>query len=230
MRYLILFILLFLISIPSWAIRELDNCTFTVASTIALNSSNTACEVGGTTWTEEQDTCTSTYDANSADYAEPNADLANCILLYSAPTSPTTKNVEIQVDFIDGGTVGGTDVMCIWLGSDTSNYYSVCAVDDSGNAYRLYKRTSAGGSESLATGGAFSNANTDTIIMRVWKGKGVVVYENGTQIMNVADTALSTFTKGGIGCGQIQVAGDDCDTTGQRFDNFSMREFGNRVK
>lgn len=221
-------ILLFLTSLAYAGGTEIDNCAFLVTSTTALTtSSNDKCTVpsGSTAWTATSTACASTLNADAGDFAESSADAADCLELYEAPTDPTDGLIyEVKADFIDSGTTGTADVLCIWCGSDSSNYYSICSVDDSGAAYRLYK-TVANADTSLDTGGAFSNAETAVMMLRIIPRVGVFGYEGGVEILQSTDTALTSFTKCGIGCGSVQVSTDDCDTTSLRWDNFTVTQY-----
>lgn len=185
--------------------------------------------IAGTGWTEDQDTCTSTYNADASDFARPNADLANCIMMYSAQPDPTVSRYDVQVSFIDAQVVAATDCMGVFgRWTDTSNYYSLGVCDDSGLAYRMYKRVANVSTNLVTNAGAFSNNDTDVVIFQLIN-KAKRAFENGTLIISNSDNTLTSAGKAGIWCGQVQVANDDCDTTGQRFDNFSVTTYPTQI-
>jgi hypothetical protein len=192
--------------------------SFTRASTIDL-ATHVPSEIG-TSWTEVVDTCTGNYNADTADFARPAADYANCILMYAASPNPTSPNYSVKVDFIDGAQVAATDCMGVFARyTDSSNYYTLGVCDDSGLNYRMYKRVATTSTNLVTNAGGLGNNQTDTVIFLV-TNQNKVAYENGTQIISNSDNALTSTGSAGVWCGQAQVANDDCDTTGHRFDNF----------
>jgi len=139
---------------------------FTETSTTALASHTPT--IKGTSWTESQDTCTSTYNADAGDYADPNADLANCIMMYTVNPSPTEVNYDVKANFIDGGTVAATDCMGLFgRRTDNDNYYTVGVCDDAGLNYRMYKRVATVSTNLVTNAGGLGAGQTDVIVFRI---------------------------------------------------------------
>lgn len=226
----LLFIFLFICSVNSYGSPVVvDNCTFTVASTINLTTSNTACETGGTTWTVAFNDSAVNIQANSAGYAAASgADVDKTNLL----NAPGVLNLglgqggEVSGNFIDGGTIAAEDSWFIFIGgTDGDNQYLVGSVDDNNTAYRVYKWV--GSPTSLGTFGGFQNGANENITLRVKLGKGLWAYEAGVASFASTDTSISSITRAGLGCGDDVVATEDCGT-GNRMDNFFAREWRQR--
>ncbi len=209
--------------------KTVDNCTFTVTSTINLTSSNTACETpgGSTSWTLVDNSCGINLQANASDYAETSGPAADCNEIRHAPVDAMAgdkvKGVDITATLTDGGTLSSTDTYCIWAGTSAANNYTVCARDDNSLSFRVYKEE-GGVSTSLGTFGAQASGESSVITLRASAdatGTGITAYDNGTNSFTNAGGDISPASVG-IGCGGIQVSTDDCPGAGAaRWDNFS---------
>lgn len=236
MRYLLLLLLLLLPSI-TLAQTTIDNCTFVITGDIDLATSNTACETptGNDAWTETFDDCTSTIIAvNSTDTAYVNSSsLANCAIMYEAPVDPATTIsgaiVDVYATIRDIGSATTSQTACIWSGADSDNYYSICAIDDAGSAFRVYKQV-ANVNTSLGTYGAFSAVETASIRLSIGVNYFIRGYDEDVGLgYDGTDTSLMSFTKAGIGGGEIQVNNNDVAWV-HDYDDFSVVETSARER
>ena len=179
----------------------------------------------GTGWTQEDANSdwVFCYDQDpSDDWFRPGSGGSSTHRLYTADATYPSADYGIQLEGVDFDN-GDDSQHLILRFQDMDNYYAVEFSDASPNGCHIFKNTTAGGIEDIASAESCFAADGSIVKFEI-QGSDLKFYDDGEVKVSGSDSDITATGKAGIGYGNLRVSTDDLGT--QTFDDVVVYTVG----
>lgn len=180
----------------------------------------------GGSWTESEDTCTTTVNADAAtDRAIPGGSVASCRIIETVSWTPASADYDVSLTLkaLPGTADDPVAIMARMENASPPTYYYALLLTH--NAGRVDIVKLSGGSRTSLANAAITIAAND-----VWKfelrGSTLTGYQNGVSRVTTSDSTITTADKVGIGFGAVGPTTTDDVANTWNVDDFTLIDAG----